>query len=167
MYFINSYEIPRTFFSKINCFWIKIAKFRLYYFQYNRSGNFNSGLASFFHGRKNPWKYFRKGKKGVRRNGKNRKKLQAVLVIYVSLYTYDLHILQISQWTKPRFINPAHMVYCSILLPVNRDPVHGGDMLECDIQCPKEVHLECRAELVFAWKRRVCYCPLGNQEIMR
>ena len=25
------------------------------------------------------------------------KKLQAVLVIYVSLYTYDLHILQISQ----------------------------------------------------------------------
>ena len=25
-----------------------------------------------------------------------------------------------------------------------------GDMLECDIQCPKELHLECRAELVLA-----------------
>ena len=98
---------------------------------------------------------------------KKQKKLQAVIVIYISLYTYDLHILQISQWTKPRFINPAHMVYCGILLPVNRDPVHGGDMLECDIQCPKELHLECRAELVLAWKRRVCYCPLGNQEMMR
>ena len=28
------------------------------------------------------------------------------------------------------------MVYCGILLPVNEDPVHGGDMLWCDIQCP-------------------------------
>ena len=38
---------------------------------------------------------------------------------------------------------------CNLCIPTMH-PVHGGDMLECDIQCPKELHLECRAELVLA-----------------
>ena len=43
--------------------------------------------------------YFRKGKKGVGRNGKNGKKTHSV-VIFVSSYTYYLHVLQITQWDK-------------------------------------------------------------------
>ena len=40
---------------------------------------------------------FPERKKGGPKKWKKQKKLQTVLVIYVSLYTYDLHILQISQ----------------------------------------------------------------------
>ena len=84
MYLINSYEIPRTFFFK-------------YYFQYNRSSNFNSGLASFFSWSEKSMEIFPERKKGGPKKWKKQKKLQAVLGIYVSLYTYDLHILQLSQ----------------------------------------------------------------------
>ena len=40
---------------------------------------------------------FPERKKGGPKKWKNQKKIQAVLGIYVSLYTYDLHILQFSQ----------------------------------------------------------------------
>ena len=54
---------------------------------------FVAGLASFFHGREKNTEISGKEKRGS-------EETHSVLVIFVSLYTYYLHVLQITQWDK-------------------------------------------------------------------
>ena len=57
---------------------------------------FVAGLASFFQGRKKPRKF--PDISGKEKRGSE--ETHSVLVIFVSSYTYYLHVLQITQWDK-------------------------------------------------------------------